>query len=341
MATARGNSMKKRKDAAEVRGGVRGGETLGSRCLWSTNRDKGWTHDDPVGRSPRAEQRRLRSHRGRRLGRIVPAERSPRRPGARFRARDHRPRGGRRPRRLLLAELGARSRGVAGSARSAPAGPSHLGRPAGGTVLPLARNRRALRRRWPPVDQAQEEGDTLGGAGTARPQRAGGRPTAVGREDRRQPSPAVCGPRVGVELGAECGGGGFGSAAHDPIARRRPGHGDKQAAASKRVPGRGEWSPPPTRAIATLRRDAQRPSGHAGGADLAVRRSDGTALPAAESSPRPWSPGHGRRRPRSSAATPWPSSGPWKHARPRGAGRNRNRRRRPRAERRHHSLKAV
>ena len=61
----RGNRMKIEQDTAEIRGGVRGGETLGSPIvLWIENRDfKNWTPMmDPVEIDPRrAEQRRVPS----------------------------------------------------------------------------------------------------------------------------------------------------------------------------------------------------------------------------------------------------------------------------------------
>src|SRR5215218_960508 len=63
----RGNRMKIEKDAAEVRGGVRGGETIGSPLvLWITNRDYvNWEPMmSPVEVDPRrAEQRRVSSPR--------------------------------------------------------------------------------------------------------------------------------------------------------------------------------------------------------------------------------------------------------------------------------------
>ncbi|HYN23028.1 MAG TPA: chorismate synthase [Thermoanaerobaculia bacterium] len=233
----RGNRMKIETDTAEIRGGVRGGETLGSPLvLWITNRDYvNWepmmspTEVDPR----RAEQRRVHSPRPghadlagglkylRRDLRDVLERASARETTARVAAGAFA--------RMLLAELGVEIRsgvrflGPIGADRPVPTWDDLL---QVDETSPLRAIDRSLEDEMVRVvDRAQEEGDTLGGAVTVIAHNV---PAGLGsyvqwdeKLDGRLAQAVMSVHAVkAVEIG--CGvqtAKGFGSEAHDPIDR--------------------------------------------------------------------------------------------------------------------------
>jgi chorismate synthase len=233
----RGNRMKIEKDAAEVRGGVRGGETLGSPLvLWIANRDYlNWEPMmNPVEVDPRrAEQRRVRSPRPghadlaggikylRQDLRDVLERASARETTARVAAGAFA--------RMLLAELGVeirsgvRSLGPIGAGRPVPTWEDLLQVDESSPLRAIDRSLEEEMVRL--VDQAQEEGDTLGGAVTVIAHNV---PAGLGsyvqwdeKLDGRLAQAVMSVHAVkAVEIGAGVqAAGGFGSEAHDPIAR--------------------------------------------------------------------------------------------------------------------------
>jgi chorismate synthase len=233
----RGNRMKIEKDAAEVRGGVRGGETLGSPLvLWIANRDYvNWEPMmSPVEVDPRrAEQRRVRSPRPghadlaggikylRQDLRDVLERASARETTARVAAGAFA--------RMLLAELGVeirsgvRSLGPLGAGRPVPTWEDLLQVDESSPLRAIDRSLEEEMVRL--VDRAQEEGDTLGGAVTVIAHNV---PAGLGsyvqwdeKLDGRLAQAVMSVHAVkAVEIGAGVqAAGGFGSEAHDPIAR--------------------------------------------------------------------------------------------------------------------------
>jgi len=233
----RGNRMKIERDEAEIRGGVRGGETLGSPLvLWIANRDYvNWEPMmNPVAVDPRrAEQRRVRSPRPghadlaggikylRQDLRDVLERASARETTARVAAGAFA--------RMLLAEVGVeirsgvRSLGPVGAGRPVPTWDDLL---QVDESSPLRAIDRALEEEMVRlVDRAQEEGDTLGGAVTVIAHNV---PAGLGSHvqwneklDGRLAQAVMSVHAVkAVEIGAGvAAAGGFGSEAHDPIAR--------------------------------------------------------------------------------------------------------------------------
>lgn len=233
----RGRRMQIEKDAAEVRGGVRGGETLGSPVvLWIPNRDyanwEGVMGPEQV--DPRlAEIRRLKAPRPghtdlagglkylRRDLRDVLERASARETTARVAAGAFA--------RMLLAEFGVeirsgvRSLGPIGADRPAPAWKDLL---QVDDASPLRAIDRSLEEEMVRlVEQAKEAGDTLGGAVTVIAHNV---PAGLGSHvqwdeklDGRLAQAVLSVPAVkGVEIGEGIAASrGFGSAAHDPIAR--------------------------------------------------------------------------------------------------------------------------
>ena len=233
----RGNRMKIEKDAAEVRGGVRGGETLGSPLvLWIANRDYvNWEPMmSPVEVDPRrAEQRRVRSPRPghadlaggikylRQDLRDVLERASARETTARVAAGAFA--------RMLLAEIGVeirsgvRSLGPVGAGRPLPTWEDLLQVDESSPLRAIDRSLEEEMVRL--VDQAQEDGDTLGGAVTVIAHNV---PAGLGsyvqwdeKLDGRLAQAVMSVHAVkAVEIGAGVqAAGGFGSEAHDPIAR--------------------------------------------------------------------------------------------------------------------------
>jgi chorismate synthase len=233
----RGNRMKIEKDAAEVRGGVRGGETLGSPLvLWIANRD--YTSWEPM-MSPvevdprRAEQRRVHIPRPghtdlagglkylRHDLRDILERASARETTARVAAGAFA--------RMLLAEVGVeirsgvRSLGPIGAGAPVPTWEDLL---QVDDTSPLRAIDRSLEDEMVRlVDRAQEEGDTLGGAVTVIARNV---PVGLGSHvqwdeklDGRLAQAIMSIPAVkAVEIGAGVtGAAGFGSEAHDPIRR--------------------------------------------------------------------------------------------------------------------------
>lgn len=233
----RGNRMKIEKDAAEVRGGVRGGETLGGPLvLWIANRDYvNWEPMmSPVEVDPRrAEQRRVRTPRpghtdlagglkyDRRDLRDILERASARETTARVAAGAFA--------RMLLREFGVeirsgvRALGPIGAERPVPTWDDLL---RVDDSSPLRAIDRALEDEMVLlVDRAQEDGDTLGGAVTVIAHNV---PVGLGSHvqwdeklDGRLAQAVMSVHAVkAVEIGAGIEGSrGFGSAAHDPIAR--------------------------------------------------------------------------------------------------------------------------
>jgi len=233
----RGNRMKIEKDTAEVRGGVRGGETLGGPLvLWITNRDyANWEPMmSPVAVEPhRVEQRRVRTPRPghtdlagglkylRRDLRDILERASARETTARVAAGAFA--------RMLLREFGVeiksgvRSLGPIGADSPVPAWDDVL---RVDDESPLRAIDRALEAEMVRlVDRAHEEGDTLGGAVTVIAHNV---PAGLGSHvqwheklDGRLAQAVMSIHAVkAVEIGAAIEGSrGFGSAAHDPIAR--------------------------------------------------------------------------------------------------------------------------
>lgn len=237
----RGRRMQIEKDTAEIRGGVRGGETLGSPIvLWIANRDyENWEGVmGPERIDPRlAENRRLKAPRPghadlagglkyqRRDLRDVLERASARETTARVAAGTFA--------RMLLAEFGVEIRsgvrflGPVGADRPAPAWEDLL---QVDETSPL----RAIDRSLEPemvrlVEQAKEEGDTLGGAVTVIAHNV---PAGLGSHvqwneklDGRLAQAVLSVPAVkAVEIGAALAAcRGFGSAAHDAIERTADG----------------------------------------------------------------------------------------------------------------------
>ena len=232
----RGRRMQIEQDAVEVRGGVRGGETLGSPlALWIANRDyANWEKVmDPAAVDPRAaEQRRLKAPRpghvdlaggikyDRRDLRDVLERASARETAARVAAGAFA--------KMLVRELagievrsGVRSLGPVGAGRPAPSWDDLL---RVDDESPLRAIDRELEAEMVAlVDQAKEAGDTLGGAVTVIARNV---PAGLGSHvhwdeklDGRLCAalgsiPAVKAVEIGDALRASAG---FGSAAHDPI----------------------------------------------------------------------------------------------------------------------------
>jgi len=240
----RGRRMQIERDRAEIRGGVRAGETLGSPlALWIENRDwPNWTRAmaaDPEAIEPEfAELRRLRSPRPghvdlaggqkylRRDLRDLLERASARESAARVACGAFA--------RMLLAELGieirsgVRSLGPIGAGAPVPAWSDLLGVD---DSSPL----RAVDRELEPamvalVDEAKAQGETLGGSVTVI---AHGVPAGLGSHvqwseklDGRIARALMSVPAVkAVEIGAALDASrGYGSAAHDAI-RHSPGRG--------------------------------------------------------------------------------------------------------------------
>ena len=231
----RGRRMQIERDAVEVRGGVRGGETLGSPIvLWIVNRDfESWRGVmDPREVDPRAaEARRLKSPRpghadlaggikhGRRDLRDVLERASARESAARVAAGAIA--------KLLLRELGieilsgVRSLGPLGADAPIPTWEDLLQVDDGSPLRAVDRSLEPEMVRL--VERAMAEGDTLGGSVTvvARGVPAGLGSHAGWREklDGRLAQAVMSVPAVkAVEIGAGIAASrGFGSAAHDAI----------------------------------------------------------------------------------------------------------------------------
>jgi chorismate synthase len=246
----RGARMRIEQDEAEVRGGLRGGVTLGSPVvLWIANRD--YTNWEPVMGplavdAERAEKRRLRTPRPGHADlagglkylprdlRDILERASARESAARVAAGAFAKR--------LLAEFGVeirsgvRSLGPLGAERPTPTWEAVV-------AVDDASPMRAIHRDLEPemvalVDRAKEEGDTLGGAVTVVAHNV---PPGLGSHvhwdeklDGRLAQAVMSVPAVkAVEIGAAIAASrGFGSAAHDPIER----------------PAGGRWRRPTNRA---------------------------------------------------------------------------------------------
>jgi len=254
----RGRRMQIEADAAEIRGGVRGGVTLGSPVvLWIANRDyANWQKVmGPAAEDldPRlAELRRLKAPRPghadlagglkylRRDLRDVLERASARETAARVAAGAFA--------KMLLAELagievrsGVRALGAVGADAPPPTWDDLLRMDDGSPLRAVdpALEPEMLRL----VERAQEEGDTLGGAVTVI---AHGVPAGLGSHthwdeklDGRLAQAAMSVPAVkAVEIGAALAASrGFGSAAHDPIVPG--GAGAEGAAGAGAGPGAG------------------------------------------------------------------------------------------------------
>ncbi len=235
----RGRRMVIEQDRAEIRGGVRGGETIGSPiALWIENRDwANWRQVMGIAEADldphRAEQRRVKSPRpghvdlpggikyDRRDLRDVLERASARETAARVAAGAFA--------KMLLAELaieiksGVRSLGPLGAGRPTPTWEDLLGVDDGSPL-------RAIDRDLEPamialVEQAKDEGETLGGAVTVI---ARGVPVGLGSyvqwSDKLDGRLAQAVLSVHAIKAVEIGSGieasrGFGSLAHDPIER--------------------------------------------------------------------------------------------------------------------------
>ena len=233
----RGGRMKIEVDEVEIRGGVRGGETLGSPiALWIENRDFANWRDvmDPLEVDPaKAELRRLKSPRPghadlagglkylRRDLRDVLERASARESAARVAAGAFA--------KMILAELGTeirsgvRSLGPIGADAPAPSWQEMLGVDDDSPLRAIDRAREAEMVAL--VDQTADDGDTLGGAVTVIAHNV---PTGLGsysqwdeRLDGRLCRAVMSVPAVkAVEIGdAIAASRGPGSAAHDPIER--------------------------------------------------------------------------------------------------------------------------
>jgi chorismate synthase len=234
----RGRRMQIERDRAEIRGGVRGGETLGSPVvLWIENRDHAnWRGVmDPLAVDPQqAEQRRLKAPRPghadlagglkylRRDLRDVLERASARETTARVAAGALA--------KLLLAAVGVeirsgvRALGPLGAERPAPSWEDLL-------QVDDASPLRAIDRALEPemvklVERARDEGETLGGAVTVVAHNV---PAGLGSHvqwseklDGRLAQAVMSVPAVkAVEIGAGVAASrGFGSAAHDAIERQ-------------------------------------------------------------------------------------------------------------------------
>jgi chorismate synthase len=233
----RGNRMKIEKDTAEVRGGVRGGETLGGPLvLWIANRDyANWEPMmSPVEVDPRrAEQRRVRTPRPghtdlaggikylRNDLRDILERASARETTARVAAGAFA--------RMLLREFGVeiksgvRSLGPVGAGSPTPSWDDLLKVDEESPLRAIDRGLEDEMVRL--VDEAQERGDTLGGAVTVIAHNV---PAGLGShvqwdeklDGRLAQAVASIHAVKAVEIGNAIEGcRGFGSAAHDPIAR--------------------------------------------------------------------------------------------------------------------------
>ncbi len=233
----RGRRMAIEKDTAEIRGGVRGGETLGSPIvLWIENRDyANWQGVmGPEEIDPRlAENRRLKSPRPghadlpggikylRRDLRDILERASARETTARVAAGAFA--------RMLLAEVGVeiksgvRSLGPIGTDRPVPTWEDLLQVDETSPLRAIDREREGEMVRL--VEQAQRDGDTLGGAVTVIAHNV---PVGLGSHvqwseklDGRLAQAVMSVHAVkAVEIGAGiAAAAGFGSAAHDPIDR--------------------------------------------------------------------------------------------------------------------------
>lgn len=270
----RGRRMQIEQDEAEVRGGVRGGETLGSPiALWIANRDyAAWEkvmHAVDVD-AKAAEQRRLKAPRpghvdlaggvkyDRRDLRDVLERASARETAARVAAGAFA--------RMLLREFGieiksgVRSLGPIGAGRPAPAWDDLLRVDEESPLRAIDRELEAEMVAL--VDQAKEDGDTLGGAVTVI---ARGVPMGLGSHvhwDEKLDGqlaqalasiPAVKAVEIGDALRASAG---FGSAAHDPI---------HYEPAEPHDPTRSPW---------------RRPTNHAGGLEGGITNGEDLVLTA-------------------------------------------------------------
>jgi chorismate synthase len=269
----RGRRMQIESDAVDVRGGVRGGETLGSPvALWIENRDyASWEKVmNAVTVDPRAaEQRRLKAPRPghvdlaggikyeRRDLRDLLERASARETAARVAAGAFA--------KLLLREVGVelrsgvRSLGPLGAGRPAPSWEELQGVDEDSPLRAIDRGLEAEMVAL--VDQAKETGDTLGGAVTVI---AHGVPPGLGSHvhwDEKLDGrlmhalasiPAVKAVEIGDALRASAG---FGSAAHDPI----------HYEAASADPGSGRW---------------RRPSNHAGGLEAGITNGEDLVLTA-------------------------------------------------------------
>lgn len=234
----RGRRMQIERDAAEIRGGVRGGVTLGSPLvLWIANRDHA-SWEKVMGAeavdAEKAEQRRLRTPRPghadlagglkylRRDLRDVLERASARETAARVAAGAFA--------KMLLAELGievrsgVRSLGPIGAGAPPPSWDDLLRMDDGSPLRAADPALEAAMLRE--VERAQEEGDTLGGAVTVV---AHGVPAGLGsythwdeKLDGRLAQAVMSVPAVkAVEIGAGVAASrGPGSQAHDAIALR-------------------------------------------------------------------------------------------------------------------------
>ncbi|HEX2164545.1 MAG TPA: chorismate synthase [Thermoanaerobaculia bacterium] len=232
----RGRRMRIERDRVEVRGGVRGGETIGSPvALWVENRDWGSWREvlDPFEVDPRkAELRRIKSPRPGHAdlaGSQKYLRRDPRDVLERASARETTGRvAAGALAKMLLAAVGVEIRSGVRSL-----GPLGADRPVPGweevAAVDDASPLRAIHRDLEPemvalVDRAKEEGETLGGAVTviARgvPPGLGSHVAWDGKLDGRLAQAVMSVPAVkAVEIGAAlAAAAGFGSAAHDAIA---------------------------------------------------------------------------------------------------------------------------
>jgi chorismate synthase len=236
----RGRRMQIERDSVEVRGGVRGGATLGSPlALWIENRD--WASWEAV-MDPRevdeqkAELRRIRSPRPGHAdlaGSLKYLRRDPRDVLERASARETTGRVAAGAfAKMVLALVGVeirsgvRSLGPLGTDRPVPAWEDLLAVDDGSPLRAVHRDLEdamvAL------VDRARDEGDTLGGAVTVIAHRVpaglGSHVTWDGKLDGRLAQAVMSVPAVkAVEIGgALAASGGFGSDAHDAIEHDAP-----------------------------------------------------------------------------------------------------------------------
>jgi chorismate synthase len=250
----RGRRMQIEQDRAAVRGGVRGGETLGSPLvLWIANRDHAaWDQVMAAeAADPRAaELRRLRSPRPghadlagglkyqRRDLRDVLERASARETAARVAAGAFA--------KMLLAEFGVeirsgvRALGPVGAGAPVPAWEDLLAMDDGSPLRAIDRALEPEMLAW--VERAKQEGDTLGGAVTVIAHNV---PAGLGSHvhwdeklDGRLAQALLSVPAVkAVEIGAALEAArGLGSAAHDAIGPR-PGPGERFARPTNRAGG--------------------------------------------------------------------------------------------------------
>jgi chorismate synthase len=240
----RGRRMQIERDRVEVRGGVRGGETIGSPlALWIENRDwKSWSDVlDPVEvDAHKAELRRIKSPRPGHAdlaGAQKYLRRDPRDVLERASARETTGRvaAGAFAKMVLTAvgveiRSGVRSLGPIGAERPVPTWDEVAAVDEGSPLRAIHRDLEeemvAL------VDRAKEEGETLGGAVTVV---ARGVPPGLGSHvawdaklDGRLAQAVMSVPAVkAVEIGAAlAAASGFGSAAHDAIRYEAAGGGE-------------------------------------------------------------------------------------------------------------------